>query len=142
MLLFQHSRRKRVGIVVFMHWHDLLKDDGTTVEFSGDEMNGDSRELHAVLPRLILGVDAGECGKQRWMNVENGVRESTDEHRAQEAHEASQTHKRDLSRFQLTDQLVVEILTRRERLLVGVVEHEGLDSCVFGALESGRIMRV
>ena len=64
MLLFQDSRRQRLGVVVFMYWHDLLKDDRTAVEFSSDEMNGDACELHPMLPRLILSIDAGECREQ------------------------------------------------------------------------------
>ena len=63
--------------------------------------------LHAVVQRLPLRIEARKRGQQRGMNVQHAVRESPHEMRAQQPHEARQTDQFHLMRPQFFDQQLV-----------------------------------
>jgi hypothetical protein len=56
-----------------------LDDDGAGVEAFVDEMDGAAGEFYAVLQGLELGLEAGEGGQQRGVDVEDAVGEALDE---------------------------------------------------------------
>ena len=75
-----------------------LHDDRTRIELAGDEVHGRAGDLHAVLERLLLGIDAGERRQQRRMDVEHGVRKGVEQPRADQTHETGEADEADAAR--------------------------------------------
>ena len=76
MLFDQDARGQRLGRVVVAHGHRGLQHDGAAVELGGHQVHGRAGDLHAVLERLPLRVDAGKRRQQRGMDVEDGGSET------------------------------------------------------------------
>ena len=85
-----------VGIVGFEHGNGALKDDGAVVEVLVNEVDSAARDFYAVVEGLLLGVESGECRKQRWMDIEDAVGESGNEAGREQAHIAGETDQMDL----------------------------------------------
>ena len=68
----------------------LLRHDRAAVERRVDEMDRAAGHLHAVGQRVVDGVAAGECRKQRWMRVEDPAVEGGEDGRADDPHVAGQ----------------------------------------------------
>ena len=80
--------------VVVPHRDRRLQHDRPAVELAGHEVHGRAADLHAVLERLPLRVDAGERRQQRRMDVQDRVRERLEQRRADQAHEAGEADER------------------------------------------------
>ena len=81
--------------------HRRLHHDRAASSSRGHEVHGRAGDLHAVLERLALRVDAGERRQQRRVDVEDRVRERVEERRADQPHEAGEADERDAARAQL-----------------------------------------
>src|SRR5689334_19557906 len=79
--LLENSLRQLLLGIVGKDRNDRLNDDRPFVAFFIDEVNGTSREAHAVLERFLLHVQSGKGRQQCRMNVHDPVRESPYEDR-------------------------------------------------------------
>ena len=116
---------QRLGRVVVAHRHRGLQHDRTGVELAGHEMDGRAGDLHAVLERLALRVDAGERRQQRRVDVEDRVREGVEQRRADEPHEAGEADQRTPRARSSLATRAIEGVARRER---AVIEDQRLDA--------------
>jgi len=66
----------------------VLEQDRTGIDAVVDEVDGDAEDAHAVGDGLADGVEAGEGGQQRRMDVDDPVAEGGDEARAEDRHVA------------------------------------------------------
>ena len=90
-----------------------LHDDRPAVELRGDEVHRHAADLDAVLDRLTLRVEAGERGQQRRVDVQDGVAESVEERRADQAHEAGEADETDVARAQLAHERPIVVVAGR-----------------------------
>jgi hypothetical protein len=142
MLLFEDPRRQLVRTIVIPHGYRILKNNRAAVELGGYQVNRDSCVFHAVLPSLVLRIDAGERWKQRWVNIQDSVRESLDKDRAKQPHEAREAHQLDMAVFELFDQLSIVIFARRESRVVLIVNNERFDAGLLCPLQPGSIRAI
>ena len=70
----ENPRGERFGGVVIEHRNSGLADDRAGVEAFVDKVHGAAGEFDAVLDGLVLGVEAGESGQQRRMDIQNAQR--------------------------------------------------------------------
>ena len=96
-----------MGVVARQDWNGLLQDDDSVVELLVDEVDGASGYLYSVVEGLLLGVEAGEGGEQRWMDVEDALREGLDELGREQAHVACQAHQVHIMRAQGGDDFFI-----------------------------------
>lgn len=55
------AKTNEIGHGILMtHAHDILMNDGSLVEISGDIVAGGTDDLHAALERLMIGPSANE----------------------------------------------------------------------------------
>jgi len=113
-----------------------LQDDRPGIQVLVHKMNSGAADRFAGLQGLLLGAETREFWQQRWVDVEDSVRERVDERRAQQAHESGQTYQADVALLQLLYQRAVVVFARRERF---VVEDQGLDVGRARMIEAGRI---
>ena len=111
------------------------RHDRAGVEVARDEVDRRARKAHAVLERLTLRVDAGECRQQRRVDVEDGVWKGVEQRRPDEPHEAGQAHEPDTAVQQRHRDRAVERITRGER---AVIEDDRLDAASLGPGQAGR----
>jgi hypothetical protein len=142
MLLFEDPRRQLVRPIVIPYGYCILKNNRAAVELGGDQVNRDSRVFHAVLPSLVLRIHARERWKQRWVNIQNGVRESLDEDGAKPPHETREAHQLDIAVLELLDQLSIVLIARRESRLVLIVDNESFDAGLLCPLQPGGIRTI
>ena len=142
MLLFEDPRRQLVRTIVIPYGYGILKNNRTAVELGGYQVNRDSRVCHAVLPSLVLRIHARERWKQRWVNIQNSVRESLDKDSAKPPHESREAHQLDIALFKLHDQLSIVIFARRESCLVLIVNNECFDVRLLCPLQPGGIRTI
>ena len=91
MLLFaENSRGEGFDGVVIVDGDDGLQDDGACVEVFVDEMDCAAGEFGAVFEGLALRFEAGERGKQRWVDIQDAIWECGDEVWGEQAHVACQ----------------------------------------------------
>ena len=64
MLLDEDAGCQGIDGVVLFHRNCALKDDRTSIELAGDEVNRDAADLHTIGERLRLRVDAGKRRQQ------------------------------------------------------------------------------
>ncbi len=65
---FSMRSDRRVLVVVGKDRDGLLQDDGAVVERFVHEMDGAAGDLHAVVNRLLLRLEAGKAGnREGWM---------------------------------------------------------------------------
>ena len=76
---------KRLRGVALLDRHRRLHHDRAGVELRGHEVHRRARDLDAVRPRLVLGVESGEGRQQRRMHVQDRVGEGLDEGRRRSA---------------------------------------------------------
>ena len=75
-----------VGVVRIEDGDRALEDDGAMIEVLVDEVDGAAGDFDSVIERLLLGVEARECGQQRGMDIEDAVGEGGDEAGREQAH--------------------------------------------------------
>jgi len=85
-----------VGVVGVEDGDSALEDDGTVVEVFVDEVDGASGDFDSVIEGLPLGSEAGECGEQRGVNVDDAVGEGGDEAGREQAHVAGEADEVDI----------------------------------------------
>ena len=139
MLLLEDPCSEALGSVVVLDRHGGLQDDWTRVQLWGHDVHRGAGYLRPVLERLGLTVHPWKRRQERWVDIENPVRKSVDEHWAQEPHEASQTHQIDLVSAKSLDEGDVVGLPR---VIGRVLEHGGLDARRRGTLESTSVRLV
>ena len=110
MLLDENPLAKGLGGIAIEHWNGPLQHDRASVEFGREEMHCDTCDLDSVLQGLTLSVNPRERGKERRVNVQNGVREGLEKRRAHQPHVAGQAHKTDIVRTQRSDHRAVVIV--------------------------------
>ena len=103
----EDSLGERVGVVALENWDRSLQDDGAVVEMFVDKVDRAAGNLDAVVKCLLLGVEAGECGKQRRMDVENAVGERGNKAGREQAHVAGETDEVDLVFAKAADEVAI-----------------------------------
>ena len=73
MLLNQDSGRQVVDRVAVEYGNHRLSDDRSSVERLVDEVDRAAAQSYSMLESLALRVEAGKCGKQRRMDVEDAA---------------------------------------------------------------------
>ena len=94
--LFEDALGQGVGVIGGQDGDGALEDDDAVVEVFVDEVDGAAGEGAAVVEGLGLGVEAGEGGKQRGVDVEDALGEGGDEGRREQAHVSGQADEIDL----------------------------------------------
>ncbi len=84
-----------------------LDDDGAMIKLLIDKVDGAAGDFDAVSEGLLLSFEAGECGKQRGMNVEDAIAEGGDEVGREEAHVAGQADEIDVVGLETGDHVDV-----------------------------------
>lgn len=87
--------REGAGIFVGEDRNGALQNDDAVIEMFIDEVHGAAGPLDAIVKGLLLRIEAGKCGKQRRMDVEDAIGKGCDEIRREQAHVASQNYKVD-----------------------------------------------
>src|SRR5579862_6347880 len=77
-------------VVGVEHGNGLLHNDGAVIEFLIDKMDRTTGNLHAIGEGLFLRFQSGETRQQRWMNIQNAMRELLYEPGREKAHVASE----------------------------------------------------
>ena len=83
---------------------DVLPDDRALVEIGGHEVGGRPGELHAPLPRLVVGLGPLEPRQERVVDVDDPGRVATAEVVTEHLHVAGEHHRVDLEAFHEIDQ--------------------------------------
>jgi len=86
----QHALGQQLRGVPRQDRHAALGDDGTVVQYRGDEMHRAAMHAHTGCQRLRMRVQAGKCGQQRRMDVDQAAGVMVDEAGRQHAHESGQ----------------------------------------------------
>lgn len=84
-----------VRVVGFEDGYGALEDDGAVIEVLVDEVDGAAGDFYSVVEGLLLRIEAGKGGKQRWVDVEDAVGEGGDEGGREQSHiagEADEVH--------------------------------------------------
>jgi hypothetical protein len=110
--LDQNPRRQRVSRVVIQHRNGALHDNRPAVQLRGDQMNGHTTGLHAMLNCLTLSVDPGKRWKQRWVNVQNRIGERFEERQADEAHIPCEAYEADVACAKLPNDGSIVLIAR------------------------------
>src|SRR5258707_1439646 len=90
MFLFQDALGKGVVVVGIEDGDDGLQDDGAGFEILGDEVDGSSGELDAVIEGLLLRFEAGEGRQERRVNIEDALGKGGYEEGGEKAHVAGE----------------------------------------------------
>src|SRR5262249_17368471 len=85
-LFFQNSGAERFVRVVVFDRDNGLQNDRPRVEIFVNEMDRATGEFYAVIESLFLCFEAGKGWEQRWMNVQNFLREGRDEIGREQTH--------------------------------------------------------
>ena len=64
MLLLEYSRRQGFHAIVIAHIYCSLRDDWTVIQLLIHQVHGAAADLHALLERLSLGVQARKRRKE------------------------------------------------------------------------------
>lgn len=94
--LFQDACCECVVVVVRKYRDDLLHNDGSVVEELVDEVHGAAGYLYSVIESLFLRVESGKCRKQRWVHIDDALREGMDEFWRKQSHVSGETDEIDL----------------------------------------------
>ena len=105
------------------------------VELLVDEVDGASGYLYSVIEGLLLGVEAGEGGEQRWVDVEDALPEGLDELGREQAHVACQAHQVHIMRAEGGDDLFIVFGALAS---VGF-DGDGVEAAFAGGCEAGGI---
>ena len=109
MLLLEDAGGEGFGGVGVEDGDGVLQDDDAVVYGLVDEVDGAAGDFRSVVEGLVLGVEAGEGGEQRWMDVEDAVGEGRDEGRRDDAHVAGEADEVDVVVMELGDHFGVVI---------------------------------
>ncbi len=90
-LFYENARGEALSGVCVRHLDGALQDDGAVIELLVDEVHRAAGELGAVRQRLRLGVEPWKGWQQRWMDVQDAMRECGNEAGAEQAHVAGKT---------------------------------------------------
>lgn len=90
MLLLLDPTMKGLDVVTVEHRHSPLGDDRPVINPLIHEMHSNPRQLDSVLQGLLDGVGSGEGGQERWVDIENPIREEGDEIGSEDPHEAGE----------------------------------------------------
>ena len=101
--LFEDAGGEGVGGVVGFDGDGALQDDDAVVDGLVDEVDGTACDFGSVVERLGLRFEAGEGGQQRWVDVEDTVREDGDEGRRDDAHVAGEADEVDVMLMETGD---------------------------------------
>src|ERR1700758_4749177 len=82
-------------VVRFVDGHGSLQDDDAVVELLIDEMHGAASDFDAILKGLLLRIQAGKRGQQRWMDVQNALRKSLNKAWREQAHVTGEANELD-----------------------------------------------
>src|SRR5215472_8634684 len=134
MLLGEDTLGEALLGVAGEHGYRGLEHDGARVHSFIHEVHRRSRHAHAVGEGLTLGVEAGEGGKQRRVDVEGAPPEVGDVGGSEDPHVSSVTDEIDPSLLQGGDDGLLVGLSAR--ILLGV-EEERLDAVGARDVESG-----
>ena len=93
--------------VVVLDGDSLLEDDDAVVYGFVDEVDGAAGDLRSVVQGLVLGVESGEGGEQRGVDVEDAVGEGSHELRRYDAHVSSEADEVDTVLLEACDHLGV-----------------------------------
>lgn len=96
MFFGEYAERQSFQGVVVENGNGGLQKNGAAVEIFIDKMNCTSGYFHSVLEGLVLGVESGEGGKQRRMDVQDLVRKLRNEATGEKAHVTGETDEVDL----------------------------------------------
>ena len=139
MLFDQDPRGECLNRVIVEQRHGGLQDDRTVVQLGGHEMHGGARDSHAMVERLPLRVESGECRQEGGVDVQNAVREGLDQRGTHQAHETGQADQIDASGAEQIDQRAVVGVAVR---IVARVEVDRLDARVTCAAEARGVVAV
>src|SRR5262245_35262922 len=95
MLFSEDACRQGLHRVAVEHRHGGLKHDWAAIELRRNQMYRGATHTHAVRQRLPLSIQPGEGRQERRVNVEDAVRESLEQRRADAAHETGETDETD-----------------------------------------------
>ena len=84
-----------------------LDEDDAVVELLVDEVDGAAGDADAVLPGLVLGVEAGEGGEEGGVDVEDAVREGLNEGGGEQAEVAGEADEIDAGLVEVGEELLV-----------------------------------
>ena len=104
MLFDEDARGQRLGRVVVAHGHRGLQHDGAAVELGGHQVDARAGDLHPVLERLPLRVDARKRRQQRGCTLRMAFGNASRSGAPDEPHEAREAHERDVAREELARQ--------------------------------------
>ncbi len=132
----QQPCRQRFGGVLGPDLDGRLQNDGTVVQRRGDEMHAGAVHLDAGLQRLLVGMQAGEAGQQRRMDVHHPAGIVLDELGRQDPHEAGQHHQVGHVGVDRVGQRLVEAGPVG---IVAMIDHADRNALRRGELEAGRV---
>src|SRR5882672_6374081 len=69
-----------------------LDNDRPAIELGSDEVDGAAVHLHPGRERACVRIEAGECRKQRRMDIEHAIAVALHESGAQHAHETGERY--------------------------------------------------
>ena len=114
-----------------------LRDDRPGIEFRRHQVHRRAGDLHAVRPRLVLGVHAREGGQQRRMDVEHRPRRPLEEERAEDAHESGEANDGRVGLNETSHQRLFECRSRVAK--PRVLDHCGRNAAVTRMFEAAGI---
>ena len=109
MLLLEDAGGEGFGDVFVENGDGFLQDDDAVVYGLVDEVDGAAGDFGSVVEGLMLGVETGEGGEKRRVNVEDTVGEGRDEGWRDDAHVAGEADEIDVVVVKLGDHLGVVV---------------------------------
>ncbi len=137
-LLLEDAGGEGFGGVFVEDGDGLLQDDDAVVDGFVDEVDGAAGYLGSVVEGLVLGVEAGEGGEERGVDVEDAVGEGLDEGGRDDAHVAGEADEVDLVVVEAGDHLGVVV----GALAAGGGDGDGGQAEVSGGGEAGGVFDV
>jgi hypothetical protein len=108
-LFNENAFGESVGVVGLENGDRSLKNDGSVIEMLVHKVDRAAGDLHAIVERLLLGIEAGEGGKQRGVDVENAVGECGDESGREQAHVAGEADEVDFVLVKAGDEICIVV---------------------------------
>jgi hypothetical protein len=96
-------------------------------------MDRRAADANAVLDRLPLGIQSGECGQQRRMNIQDPVWKDVQQRLTDQPHEPSKTNKTYLARAKYFGE---RRIVRAATSIIARADNERLDAGVTRAYQS------
>lgn len=128
-LLREYARGQRLGRVIGQHGHNGLLQNGADIQLRRHTMHGAAGKLAARINGALVGVQAGEGGQQRGVDVDHAPRKMLHKAGRQNAHKARQHHHTGGVAVNHLRQLRIKGFAAVKLL---VVQHLGGDAVLFG----------